>query len=84
MNFILEQILYMIILFITNPCKFYSKLKKIETLPFGREVKKIEVKDGLIYKYYRIKSIKFTFKYCNEYIKYIKWNFVLLIYWSIY
>jgi len=74
MNFILEQILYMIILFITNPCKFYLKLKNIETLPFGREVRKIIIKDNIIYKYYRNRQV--YQKNINYYHIMKKFNFI--------
>ena len=57
MNFILEQILYFIINFIINPIGFLNKLNEINNLPFGREVKRIEIKDNVIYKYYRNKQL---------------------------
>lgn len=53
MNFILEQIIYFFFKIILNPFSFLNSLKDIKTLPFGREVKKVEIKNGLIYKYYR-------------------------------
>ena len=57
MNFILEQIIYIIILFITNPCNFLYLLKNIKILPFGREVRKVIVENDIIKKYYRNRQV---------------------------
>jgi len=53
MNFLLEQIIYFIINFILNPIRFLKRLNNIKTLPFGREVYKIEIIENKIFKYYR-------------------------------
>lgn len=74
MNFILEQLVYLIILFISNPCTFFSILKNIETLPFGREVRKIIIKDNTIYKYYRNRQV--YQKTINYYHIMKKFNFI--------
>ena len=74
MNFILEQLIYFIILLITNPCKFYSILNNITTVPFGREVRKIIIKDNTIYKYYRNRQL--YQKTINYYQIMKKFNFI--------
>lgn len=74
MNFILEQILYFIINFIINPIGFLNKLNEINNLPFGREVKRIEIKDNVIYKYYRNKQL--YYKNINYYQIMKNFNFI--------
>jgi len=65
MNFLLEQILYIIFNFLINPVGFMNKIKNIEHLPFGREVYSIEIIEDKIFKYYRNKH--FYYKNLNYY-----------------
>lgn len=57
MNFIFEQLLYILYIFILNPCYFLNVLKNINMLPLGREIKKISVEGNIIKKYYRNRQV---------------------------
>jgi len=74
MNFLLEQIIYFIINFILNPVRFFKRLNNIKILPFGRDVSKIEIISGKIFKYYRSKD-KY-YKNLNYYHIMKKYDFV--------